>query len=135
VLAERDGGTANNETIELYVAKAGLYPFRFLWYENGGGAHVEWFSVNANGDRVLLNAEGGIKAYRTLVAASGPVVQSATTVNGQYTLDTTAVVDAAQKRITLPIPAVSKFYRLSGTTATKINNVKIQASDLVMTYE
>lgn len=47
-----NGGTLFNVT----VPTAGVYPLRLLWMEGGGGASVEWFSVDSTtGGRVLLN--------------------------------------------------------------------------------
>ena len=49
------------------VESAGVYFFRMLWYEGGGGAKVEWYTVNADGTSTLVNGTetGAIKAYRT----------------------------------------------------------------------
>ena len=53
------------------VSQAGLYPFRMVWYERGGGANVEWFQSNfTDGNRVLLNSDtaGTVKAYATVTS-------------------------------------------------------------------
>ncbi len=49
------------------IETAGVYFFRLLWYEGGGGANVEWYTVNADGTSTLVNGTdtGAIKAYRT----------------------------------------------------------------------
>ena len=61
-----DGGRGASDTIiDIFVDKAGLYPFRVLWYEGGGGANIEIFSM-VDGEKVLINdpdVEGSIKAY------------------------------------------------------------------------
>jgi hypothetical protein len=57
-LAFHNGGPAN-ETYDFVVTVGGLYPFRLVWYERGGGAHVEWFSANfVSGQRTMLNDTG-----------------------------------------------------------------------------
>ena len=87
------------------VPKPGVYPLRLVWFEGGGGANVEWFSLTASGTLALLNDSGvlgAIKTYqaRTVVtvqptisltqSASGSslvylgILQSSTTVNGTY---------------------------------------------------
>ena len=70
-LAFHNGGPAN-ESFDFVVAEAGLYPFRMVWYERGGGAHVEWFSVDVvSGTRTLINdpnSAGAIKAFTSLTA-------------------------------------------------------------------
>lgn len=68
VLGQYDGDRlAADTTFPIYIPKAGIYPFRLV-YENGSGtASLEWFSVLADGSKVLLNdtvTPGAIPAYR-----------------------------------------------------------------------
>ena len=56
---------AGSTEFNIYVQEAGLYPLRVLWWEGGGGASVEIYSI-VNGDKVLVNdpdVDGSIKAY------------------------------------------------------------------------
>ncbi len=49
------------------VPKAGVYPFRCVWFEGNGGANLEWFTVTTTGEKVLLNDTANpaaLKAYR-----------------------------------------------------------------------
>jgi len=48
------------------IDQPGVYFFRLLWFEGGGGASVEWFSVNADGSRALVNGTqtGALKSYK-----------------------------------------------------------------------
>lgn len=130
----RSGGTANR-TFTFHVARAGMYPFRLVWYENTGGAHVEWFYVNAEGERVLLNTPGAPAAYvRTATPTPVITVESSATVSGGYSAEASAVVDTTARTVTLPVPAENRFYRLAGAAVT-IKSVGIQAGQLVLTYE
>ena len=55
----------------LVVTQAGLYPFSLVWAEGVGGAHVELWTEDATGRRVLVNdrnTAGHVKAYRQLRA-------------------------------------------------------------------
>ncbi len=55
VLGSFDGGRgASDTTFNFYVPQAGIYPFRLLYYNGGGGANCEFFSV-ANGVKYLVN--------------------------------------------------------------------------------
>jgi hypothetical protein len=75
------GGRGSADTVfTVYAETAGVYPFRTIWYEGGGGANLEWLTVKADGTKVLVNntAEGGVKAYRE-AAGGGPTVISAAT--------------------------------------------------------
>ena len=51
-LGEIDGG-ASSAFMPLYVAQAGVYPLRIVWFEGEGGANLEWFSFDSTGERSL----------------------------------------------------------------------------------
>jgi hypothetical protein len=75
ILGQFDGGRGATDTIfKFLVRDAGIYPFRTIWQEGGGGANIEWFTVKADGSKVLVNdrANGGIPAYRVGVAPDKP---------------------------------------------------------------
>ena len=77
-LGEFDGGRgAANTIFTIVVEEAGVYPFRTVWEEGGGGANIEWFSVKADGTKVLVNdrANGGLKAYRKASVAVPPFIR------------------------------------------------------------
>jgi hypothetical protein len=76
MLGEFDAGRGATDTLFRFVVQeAGVYPFRTIWQEGGGGANIEWFTVKADGTKVLLNdtASGGIRAYRAGTAPNPPV--------------------------------------------------------------
>ncbi len=57
------GECCGNTEFDFYVQEAGLYPFRFMFMEGGGGAHVELYQKTAEGS-FLVNGEGSsVKAY------------------------------------------------------------------------
>jgi len=67
---EFNGGRGAADTIFSVVAQeAGVYAFRTIWEEGGGGANIEWFTFKADGTKVLVNddASGGLKAYRAIL--------------------------------------------------------------------
>jgi hypothetical protein len=72
-LGFHNGGPAD-QTFDFVVPQAGLYPFRMVWYERGGGANVEWFSVDGvSGTRTLINDTNtptAIKAYTSVNASA-----------------------------------------------------------------
>ena len=72
VLGEFNGGRGSSDTQFYFDApKAGVYLFRLLWMEGGGGANVEWFTVNANGTRALVNGTqaGALRSFRRRTVA------------------------------------------------------------------
>jgi hypothetical protein len=44
-----------NAPFQFYVAKAGSYPFRLMYYQSAGSANLEWFILNSDGTRTLIN--------------------------------------------------------------------------------
>ena len=78
VLGEFNGGRgAADTTFTIYVQEDGLYPYRVIWFEGGGGANVELFSF-VEGEKVLINdpdVDGSIKAY----TIKGATVDESTT--------------------------------------------------------
>lgn len=131
-LAFRNGGPAD-ETFDVVVPQAGVYAFRLVWYERGGGAHVEWFTVNrTTGDRTLVNATGGIPAYTSAIAAPSIQLLSAATVNGTYSAVASAIVDSGAKTITTPVAADTAFYRVSGGKPTSI---QVSGNNVVIRYQ
>jgi hypothetical protein len=72
ILAFHNGGPAN-ETNAFVVPANGVYPVRFLWYQRGGDAYGQWFSVNpTTGVRVLINDPNSTNAIRAYLSASNP---------------------------------------------------------------
>ncbi|MCC7374839.1 MAG: hypothetical protein IT581_09295 [Verrucomicrobiales bacterium] len=73
LLGQFDGGPSDT-TFRAFVQDAGIYPIRVIWVEGGGGAGIEFYSVKADGTKVLVNdtANGGYSAYRTGTAPNKP---------------------------------------------------------------
>jgi hypothetical protein len=72
VLGEFNAGRGQADTVFYFnIEQAGVYFFRLLYFEGGSDARVEWFTVNADGSRALINGEqtGAIPAYRTRTVA------------------------------------------------------------------
>ncbi|MDX1951440.1 MAG: hypothetical protein SFY81_04605 [Verrucomicrobiota bacterium] len=70
----RGGDTGT--VFDIVTPTAGIYPIRLIWYEGGGGANVEFYTIK-NGQRILVNDPSNpnaIKAYATSTAPNGPVV-------------------------------------------------------------
>ncbi len=56
------------DTLTVVVPQAGIYPFRLVWENGGGGALLQWYSVDENTNKILINdtaTAGAIKAYRS----------------------------------------------------------------------
>jgi hypothetical protein len=137
-LAFHNGGPAN-ETFDFVVTQAGLYPFRMVWYERGGGAHVEWFSVDvATGTRTLINDPGATSAVKAFTSVSAPSIvleSAAALVAGGFATEGGAIIDTGNKTITVARSGNQRFYRLRGPTALLITTIQISGNNVVLTYQ
>jgi hypothetical protein len=62
------GRGATDSTFPVIVPAAGLYPLRAVWFEGGGGANFEFFSVTDTGEKILLNDTANPKALKSFVS-------------------------------------------------------------------
>lgn len=60
------GRGASDTTFDFVVEENGYYAMRLLYWQGGGGASCEWFTVNpATGEKILVNGPGAsVKAYK-----------------------------------------------------------------------
>jgi hypothetical protein len=76
--------------------EAGVYPFRVVYVQGTDAGSLEWFSVKADGTRVLVNdlANGGLSAYRATFDPIPPYVRSVSPdpVERQLNLTTSSLV-------------------------------------------
>ncbi|MEW6161572.1 MAG: PA domain-containing protein, partial [Verrucomicrobiota bacterium] len=77
LLGQFNAGRGASDTLfNFVIEQPGIYPFRLLWENGGGGANLEWFTLH-NGTKILVNDTANanaIKAYRTSTKAY-PYVQ------------------------------------------------------------
>lgn len=64
------GGRGASTTLgTVLFEEAGFYKLRSLWYEGGGGANLEWWTADSEGNPIALlndDAAGGLKTYRQI---------------------------------------------------------------------
>jgi len=117
-----------NATYDFVVTDVGLYPFRLIWFEQGGGAHLEWFSQDLDtGTRTLLNdAAAPVQAWAEVDPATefavptfsggeldlswtgAGALEEADSVDGPWTASPN---QANPQTVTVP-PDGDKFYRV-----------------------
>jgi len=96
-LGEFDGGRGSASAVFSFeIAKDGVYGFRLIYEQGGGGYNVSWYSADpANpDDRYLLNEDLGIPCYRALrpgALSLGP------TIRGVYPLPNSENVPPSQE--------------------------------------
>lgn len=77
-----NGRGAADTTFPVYVPAAGVFPLRAVWFEGGGGANLEWFSILPDGAKVLLNNTNVVGALRTFSARAPLLVLEQPTLSG-----------------------------------------------------
>jgi hypothetical protein len=130
-------GEPADQTVDVLVPVSGVYPVRLLWYERGGGAFVEFFTVDpTTSDKTLVNDPNtptAIKAYRDTGAQTFTSVISSATIDGIFTIDNTAIIDTNAKQITIPLGAGNRFYRV--TSNVTITTTHLSGNNLVFNYQ
>lgn len=97
-LGKFDGGRgADDSVFGFTVSAAGVYSFRLVWEQGGGDANVSWFTAPPGdpASRVLVNADGGVKAYRSISGAVAPYVTLARPRSGAQNVTPSTTVDFA----------------------------------------
>ncbi len=97
IMGQFDGGRGASDTIfEVLVQEAGIYPIRIIYQDGGGDGNIEFFSVMADGTKVLINDpdNGGYRAYRAGTAPNKPTAPPQFTriqknANGSVTIEWT----------------------------------------------
>jgi hypothetical protein len=106
------GGGATDTAYPVYAQETGVYAFRTVWFEGGGGANLEWKTVKDDGTEVLLNdtANGGLKAYRVITGAAPTVISAVSPFPQQSGVSGDAKISATITQ---------------GATAVDVNSVKL----------
>lgn len=133
------GGSTAEVTFDVLAEADGVYAFRLLFFEGVGGADIEWYTVNLNtGDKVLVNADGGVLSYQARVgdgSNTAPTVVSTTPPaglgGGSFS---NVVIDESARTITADLPASGDQGYLTISPARPIQGVAISGNKLVIRY-
>ncbi len=83
-----NGGRGSADTLfYVNVEQDGIYPVRLVWYEGGGGANLEFFSLDLSGEtqtKILVNDRANAKAVKSysLLKVPQPPYASVSPLNG-----------------------------------------------------
>jgi len=117
-----DGGRGASDSIfDIVVPEAGIYPYRLTWWEGGGGANVEWFSIDLNtGVRTLINDPATASAYKSYRTASGtkPAINSFYPANGSRGFPVNGTITIKLADGTVPVDPASLSLKVNGATVT-----------------
>ncbi len=128
VLGFFDGGRGPTDSpYEVYVDTAGIYPFRTIWEEGGGGAGLEWFSELNDGTRLLLNDTAtdprALKTYQVPASALPAYLAGLNPAMGAKLIIRPKTIEAHLVDSGTTVTASSVTMKLNGTsvpaTATK----------------
>jgi hypothetical protein len=80
-VSQADVGRGSSDTaVTLYIAQAGAYPFRTVWFQGGGGANLEWSAdeqLPHPTTRRLLNDDRNPEALKTYSARTANTMPAA----------------------------------------------------------
>ncbi len=109
------GGRGSADTAFLFIIQqAGLYGFRTVYEQGTGGANLEWFMINPDGTRVLINdVTNAIQAYQWLPKITAAYVRSVSPAAGSTTGDPTLVQAAIVDGLN-PVLASSVSLKVDG---------------------
>jgi hypothetical protein len=65
------GRGAADTTFTLLVPQAGVYPFRLIYENGGGGANCEWFTETNGVFQLINDTTNSVKAYQAVTASAG----------------------------------------------------------------
>ena len=115
-----------NSPFQFYVSQAGIYLFRVMYYQTAGSANLEWFVLNTDGTRTLINDPAKADAipayYQWTAPAPAPTLSVARSAGG-LTITFTGTLQSADSvtgqwidlpdASPLPVQAsgAMKFYR------------------------
>jgi hypothetical protein len=85
---EPNGRGASDSIFAVQVDEPGIYPIRVIWWNGGGDASIELFTVKEDGTKVLLNdvANGGLQTYSSALRAPFEITSITRDAAGEVTL-------------------------------------------------
>ncbi|MGN6387042.1 MAG: PA14 domain-containing protein, partial [Verrucomicrobiota bacterium] len=90
VFATDVGKGSSDIPFSVSVPQAGLYPIRLVYYNGGGGANIEYFSYDDNGNKIPVNDTNNPAAIKAYYNANGgpvgPEIKTASVSGGQITI-------------------------------------------------
>ena len=157
VLFESPNNTAN-QTFDFVVEAEGLYPFRAIWEQTGGGAVLQLTAVDPTGTNPNAvvgdpsEPPGAVDVYYPVVCFSaptlaGPFVADATAQATAMNLTTTPVtgdcgnvvdqmVSGGSGSFTVPLSGPRRFFRISAPLPSKVEAITLEAGpNLVISYQ
>lgn len=116
-----DGGRGAADTsFQIYVEAPGLYAFRTIWEEGGGGANIELLTQLADGTKVLINdaaSAQSIKAFQIPAAALPAYVKSVSPGVGVTMINRPKTIEVVIADAGTTVNTTGIALKLNGTAA------------------
>ncbi len=144
-MGEFDGGRgASDTTFKFYVKDPGTYAFRLIWQNQGGGANVEWGTVESDGSPHLLNGtfdtngapdSVALKAYRVgptskraYISSIRPGVRSAAAGTGTPSIRSGIVLGEAGDPLVVTVVDGDTTHLVDGSGHLTVNGSDVTGS-------
>jgi hypothetical protein len=112
------GRGAADTSFQFFVEKAGLYGFRTVYQQGGGGGNLEWFMVNPDGTRGLLNdVTNALSAFQWTPTITAAYVKTIVPADKAVAADPT-MVQAVIVDGSTPVNQASISLKLDGAPVT-----------------
>lgn len=140
VLGFFDGGRGAGDTVfNFTVSKAGVYPFRLIYEQGGGGYSVDWYTADPAdpSQRIHLNEDGGIKSYRALAAnvPVPPAIIASVPSPGAVGAAPSTGLTVLLKDGSAAVPTASVKLSRNGTDVTSSAQITKQGSVITVSYK
>ncbi|HNQ90156.1 MAG TPA: hypothetical protein PKM73_16180 [Verrucomicrobiota bacterium] len=113
--------TTADKIANFTITKAGVYAFRVVYEQGGGGYSLNWYTEDTSATRYLLNEWGGLPCYRALNAGAvvtGPTISAISPLPNAINVSASAGLTAViRDGSTAFNPATFKLY-CNGTDVT-----------------
>jgi plastocyanin len=103
---------------QVKFATPGTYPYRCIFHSSAGPPPQGMVGT------ITVEAQGSVLA-----------LQSSATVEGPYSIDAAASIDATTGTVRLPLPLASRYFRLMGPTAVRFTGIRVVGDQLEFSFE
>ena len=99
---------------------------------NLSGTNTIRLTIDSPQNRATRN---GLAMNYVVFVPTVPQLYSAEAVNGTYAPESSVLLDAGNKKFTVPQSGATRFYRTSWNTQLRINGISVTAGNVVLTYQ
>lgn len=134
IVGEFNGGRGAADTLfDFVVEEDGFYPVRLLYWQGDGDASCEWFTVQPDGQYVLVNDPGNANSLKVFTTATGTAyVESMVPAQGYTGTEPAAQLTIVLRNGSTTVDTSSITFELDGTPVTP--NISTANGATTVTY-